>query len=204
MSFSENSGDYLSHNAGVLVCPACGGNVQPGHLHCLGCGFTGADSMMRIPFSPPPFTPLIDAADTLSAAARKAVEAQMKRITARFPQFQWRVVLADLSHEVDLSVFGFWLLNACSLGEQETAKQRAWTVLLVVNSATAQATVVCGYAAEPYVSDNIWKIILGQAAGLWKAADPVPMLLQFFKLSRQELRRTSLRYRVLPGRKGDL
>jgi hypothetical protein len=157
--------------------------------------------MELFPYAPPELSPILDLVGVLSAGGLTAIQAEMKRSLKRYPQFQWRVVLAALPSEMSLPLFGFWLINACPLGAEETPKQRAWTVLLVVNTSTEQASVVSGYAAEPYISDEIWKNTLLEVSKFWKAENPALAIVRFLKMSRKQIGLTCIRYRVKPGKR---
>jgi hypothetical protein len=157
--------------------------------------------MDLFPYATPELSQVLDSAGVLPAGGRTAILAEMKRSIRRYPQFQWRVVLARLPSEMSLPLFGFWLINACPLGAHETPKQRAWTVLLVVNPLTEQASVVTGYAAEPYISDEIWKNTLLEASRFWKAQNPAFAIVRFLKMSRKQLGLVCIRYRIKPGKR---
>ncbi|MEY3896845.1 MAG: hypothetical protein RLZZ214_2365 [Verrucomicrobiota bacterium] len=174
-------------SSGVNTCPACGGPVKADSNWCPGCNFTGGDTVAMFPDHPPPFLPILDAAGILKPHAVRKIEAARDSLRRRFPQFQWRICTVILPPETRLSVFGFWLLNACPLDENETPEDRAATILLLINADSGQAAVIPGYAAESCLSDDGWKDILATMAGPWRAGDPTEAIIRFFKSTRSRL-----------------
>lgn len=143
--------------------------------------------MAIFPHTPPPLLPILDAAGIFKGGDIQRIESARDALRRRFPQFQWKICSVCLPPETGLSLFGFWLLNVCPFHEKETLDERAWTVLLVINSQTGQAAVVPGYAAEPFLSDDEWKSILATMAPLWQAGKPADAVIRFFKESRKQL-----------------
>ncbi len=190
MSDSErNSRQRSSQRAtpGVITCPACGGPLKADSNWCPACNFTGADTFVLFPDPPPPLLPILDAAGILTDDGIQKIESAREKIGRRFPQFQWRICSVCLPKETSLPVFGFWLLNACPLHPGETAENRAWTILLLINAATGQAAVIPGYSAEPFLSSDEWKSILSNMINPWRAKNPVEAILRFLKCSRTQL-----------------
>jgi hypothetical protein len=188
---------YLPHSVGVLSCPACGDTVQAGAARCSFCGFTGADSMKIFTAAPPRLLPVSDLASILPSRGVRKIEATLKRLHYRFPQFHWRVMTVALPRDVNPSLFGFWLLNAAPLEDQESPEQRAWTILLVIDTISNQAAVIPGYAAEPYISDEIWKEVLSKIALPWTAGKPTAAIIGFLKKSLRQLELARKRYSVM-------
>ncbi len=115
------------------------------------------------------------------------IEAARERLRRRFPQFHWRVCCVKLPPATDLSVFGFWLLNACSLQDKETLEERAWTVLLLIDVKSSQAAAIPGYAAENCFDDNQWRKSLHAMAIPWKSGKTADAVVAFFKSCREQL-----------------
>ncbi len=179
---------------GITRCPACGGTVKPDVNWCPTCGFTGADSTVLFPDPPPPLLPILDAAGLLRDGDLRKIQLERDSLRRRFPQFHWRICTVSLPDGTGLPVFGFWLLNACPLHESETAEDRAATFLLLVDAASGQAAVIPGYAAEPYLSDDDWKIVLTAMTAPWQAGNPAEAIVAFFKASRRHLDAAWKRY----------
>lgn len=145
--------------------------------------------MDLFPDPSPPLLPILDAAGILNERATGKIAAARDRLRRRFPQFQWRVCTVILPPGTNLSIFGFWLLNACPLLSGESEGDRASTVLLLINAGTGQVSAVRGYAAESCLSDDGWKAILETMAEPWRAGDPAGAVIRFFKNTRVQLDR---------------
>ncbi|MEO5917759.1 MAG: TPM domain-containing protein [Luteolibacter sp.] len=180
--------------SGIITCPACAGPLKPDAQWCPACNFTGGDSMVIFPDPPPPLLPILDAAGIFKDRDLRKIESARDAVSRRFPQFQWRICSVGLPRETRLSLFGFWLLNACPFHENETLEERAWTILLLVNADTGQAAVIPGYAAEPFLSDDEWKTILATMAESWRAGKPADAIVRFFNGSREQLNRAWRRF----------
>ncbi|MES2660066.1 MAG: TPM domain-containing protein [Verrucomicrobiota bacterium] len=179
---------------GVITCPACAGPLKPDAKWCLSCNFTGGDSMLIFPEPAPPLLPILDAAGIFEDRDLRKIEGARDSLVRRFPQFQLKIFTVCLPSETRLSLFGFWLLNACPFHENETLEERAWTILLLINAETGQAAVVPGYAAEPFLSDDEWKGILATMSGPWQAGKPAEAVVRFFKSSHEQLDRAWKRF----------
>ncbi len=145
-------------------CPACGAGLAADARWCGDCGFTGARTLEMFSSVAPPMMPLFDAAGLLDTAATRMIESARGKLLKRFPQFRVNVWTVDLTDESSLPVFGFWLLNACSLHDGETAEDRKWTILLLLNAGTGEAAVVSGYSVESWLREPDWKWMLRRMA----------------------------------------
>ena len=175
--------------SGGVSCPSCQGSLNPDAKWCPACNFTGGDTLTMFPESPPPLLPILDAAGILKESELRKVEVAHDRLRRRFPQFQWRICTVRLPRETSLPLLGFWLLNTCPLSENETAGQRAWTVLLLINADSGQAAVIPGYAAENHLSDDGWKAVIATMAGPWQSGKPADAIVRFFESSGTHLKR---------------
>ncbi len=181
-------------SAGVITCPACGGPLKSDSKWCPACNFTGAHTMDLFPEAPPPLPPVLDAAGILHEGDLWKIEAARDKLRRQFPQFHWRVCTVVLPVEINLSVFGFWLLNVCPLHGKETAEDRAATVLLLISAGTGQVAAVPGYAVESVLSDDGWKAILATMAEPWRDGQPVESVIRFFKNTHSHLERAWKNY----------
>ena len=148
-------------------CHACGAMIG-GVEHCPECRFTGADTMAMFPWPPPEWRPVMDPEGLWGAEELGLIEAARQRMFARFPQFRWVIASVALPPGLDLKAYGFWLFNVCPLAFGETAEERRWAVLLVVDVRAKQAVVVPGYAAECHLSDALCAAALGRMKGAWR------------------------------------
>lgn len=190
------SGRRASRRAvpGVIACPSCGGPLKPDSKWCPACHFTGAKTLDLFPHPAPPLLPILDAVGLLDTPAIRKVETARDKLAKKFPQFRWRVCLVSLPENIALPVFGFWLLNASPFQEKEPLEDRAWSVLLLINTGSGDAAVIPGYAAEPYLSNDEWKLSLEAMKGKWHERKPADAIVRFFKASHLQLDRAWRRY----------
>ncbi len=116
-----------------VACPSCHVKMDRDSNWCPTCGFTGQKSLEMFGDDPPPLLPILDVADLWSAKEQKKIKSSIASFNKRFPQVNWRICAVSLDSKVNLSVFGFWLMNVCPLLNDETEEDREWTVLLVVD-----------------------------------------------------------------------
>lgn len=172
---------------GAIFCPCCRAKLEREAQWCPACGFTGAKTLEMFGDNPPPLLPLLDVADLWNAKDQRLIKAAISRFNRRFPQIRWRICGVALGKEVHLPLFGFWLLNACPLANGETADDRSWTVLLLVDSDTLHASVTTGYRAEVWLSDDMWEKALEQTKHPFQAGNPGLAVSAFLKTSRSLL-----------------
>ncbi|MEO8617620.1 MAG: hypothetical protein ABI600_21000 [Luteolibacter sp.] len=137
--------------------------------------------------SPPPLLPILDVVGILNPSEVKKIETSRESLRRRFPQLHWRVCCVCLPPETGLSVFGFWLLNACPLYDKETSEERAWTVLLLIDVKSCLAAAIPGYAAETCLGDDKWQESLNAMAIPWKAGKTADAVVAFFENCRKQL-----------------
>lgn len=139
------------------------------------------------PYGAPALEPVLDSAGVLSESERRRIRRRIKRLRRRFRQVHWCVSVVDLPPEISLRLFGFWLLNAAPLEPGDGEAANAWTVLLLVDSGRQAASVACGYALEPFVSDDSWSRSLELMGESWQRGQPGAALIDFLNAAEQEL-----------------
>ena len=155
-----------------VVCPSCHAKLDREAKWCGTCGFTGANCLEKFGDSPPPLLPLLDVANLWNEKETKRVEAAVARFGKRFPQFRLKICAVALGPEINLSLFGFWLMNVCPLLPEETPEDREWTVLFLADADTGRASVTTGYRAEPWLSDEMWGKALVETADPFRQGRP--------------------------------
>lgn len=156
---------------GSISCPACKAKLERDAKWCPSCGFTGSKTLEMFGDDPPPLLPILDVADIWDEKDQRAIKAAVDRFNRRFPQIRWRICGVALGGEINLPLFGFWLLNASPLAEEETADDRSWTVLLLVDADKRHACVTAGYRAEVWLSDDMWERLLAESKVLFRAGN---------------------------------
>lgn len=180
--------------ADFLACPACCRPVEPGARTCSECHFSADVALAIFPGPPPPLLPVLDAADLLTEKGRTDAERAIAGMRLRFPQIHWRICTVHLPRSTRLPLFGFWLLNACALEDGESADDRAWTILLLLDAGSGRAAVIPGYAAERYLSDRGWESLLAKMKVRWELGDAAGAVTAFFQAARRELDRVWKRH----------
>ncbi|MFD2257759.1 hypothetical protein ACFSSA_13845 [Luteolibacter algae] len=165
----------------AVTCPACHAKINRDTKWCESCGFTGAKSLDMFGDSPPPLLPLLDVADFWSKKEEREIDTSIKRFNKRFPQFHWKICAVTLEANVSLPLFGFWLMNVCPLAENETAEDREWSVLLLVDARTGRASVTTGYRSELWLSDEMWNYALRETVTPFRRGDSGQAVCAFLK-----------------------
>lgn len=169
---------------GATSCPACKAKLEREAKWCPSCGFTGAKTLDMFGDEVPPLLPMLDVANIWDEKDQCAIKAAVARFNRRFPQIQWRICGVALGPEISLPLFGFWLLNASPLAAEETADDRTWTVLLLMDSNTGRASVTAGYRAEIWLSDDMWERALSEIKQPFRAGNPGLAVSNFLKASQ--------------------
>lgn len=164
-------------------CPKCAVAVAADARRCPDCGFTGADSVALFSESAPPLMPVLDAAGLWGPEELKVIEASREKLRRRFPQFKFHVCTVMLPEETSLPAFGFWLLNVSPMDVGETAEDRAWSVLFLIDVRSGNASVIPGYRAEPWISDDDWKKVMSACVAPWRSGKTAQTVIRFFETS---------------------
>jgi len=165
----------------IFHCPGCSKVLASNLSWCGSCGFTGAKTQEIFSGTPPPLLPILDAVGLWNPQDLKTIEAARDAVSLRLPQFQWRICCVKLPPKTSLPLFGFWLLNASPLLDDETSEQREWTVLLLLDMESGQAAVIPGYLSESWLSDEDWKRVIKHMASHWQRGRTVEAIAEFFK-----------------------
>lgn len=164
-----------------VACPSCHVKLEPDAKWCGTCGFTGEKSLEMFGEDPPPLLPFLDVADLFNSKEQKKIESAVAAFNKRFPQVNWRICAVTLDPDVNLSVFGFWLMNVCPLMPGETPEDREWTILLLIDGNSGRASVTTGYAAEVWLSDETWDRALGEMVRPFLSGQPEKAVVLFLQ-----------------------
>ena len=165
------------------ACPACSEVIPLDAKWCPACHFSGADTMERFTDPPPPLKPVLDAAGIWTKLEIRTIESARQKLSRRFPQFRFHVLSVSLPEETSLPVFAFWLLNASPLGLDETAEDRAWSVMLLIDADSGRSAVVPGYSAERWLGDSDWEKALCSMGACWRVGQTAGAVKRFFQTS---------------------
>ena len=147
-----------------VTCPSCHMKLDREAKWCDACGFTGAHSIGMFGDSPPPLSPILDVADLWDEKGRRRIAEEVRAFGKRFPQIRWKICSVALDPETSLPLFGFWLMNVSPLLPGESAEDREWAILLLVDSNSGRASVTAGYQAEVWLSDEMWDKALAETS----------------------------------------
>lgn len=153
------------------------------------------------PFAAPALDDVVDPGNLLDRQAVSAVKGALGRLRRRFRQVRWCLCLVELPPEVNLRLFGFWLLNSAR-PEDDDPEGPAWTVLLVVDTAGQAAAVTAGYALESFVADDSWMRSVTAMSLSWRRGDPGRALCEFLAACEHELEGGAWRAMRLLGAAG--
>lgn len=128
-----------------------------------------------------PLDPVRDSAGLWDETQMAAIREMRYVLRKRFPQIRFYVETVALSPDVSLSLYGFWRINTAPLAKHETGDHRSWSVLLVVDAASARASVTCGYRIGHWVGDRQWQSALEQAIGSWSRKGSSAAVIDFLK-----------------------
>ena len=167
-------------NAAGPACPSCAAHLAADANRCPSCGFTGGDTL-RLFSDPPPLLPVLDAAELWSGSDLKRIETAREKLRRAFPQFHFHICSVMLPEGAKLPLFGFWLLNVCPFYVNETAADRAWSVLLLIDARSGSMAVVPGYSAERWLTDEDWSKALWSMAPRWKAGRSSDAVIRFLE-----------------------
>lgn len=161
----------------AMACPSCLLNFEEEVSACPRCGFSGTVAVQKFDFAAPPMTGVIDPTGQLVESARGELEKGLERLEKSFPQIRVSFCLMPGGMDGDLREFGFWLLNASPLDEENGEAERPWTILVVLDRARGQASLSCGYAVEPFLCDeNVLELFRTERSGLYRGDYPKVLL----------------------------
>lgn len=143
-----------------IVCPSCGFKIDQIVVECPRCRFSGTVAMQRYPFAAPEMERFVDPVGIFDERSKRAINSSLEKLGKKFPQVRIRFAAVEVPEHVDLREFGFWFFNASPVQDQQEAECRPWTILLLIDPVIGRATVVCGYAIEPFVRDDKWETLL--------------------------------------------
>lgn len=155
-------------------CPSCGLAFQNIKLvKCLRCEFDLAKTDLIFPYAPPPMDPLMDHLQTFSEEQREGILSEFALLTQKFPQISIALCNLNLISTTDPRVFGFWMLNRSPLGKDETAEQRTFTMLIVIDQENQRLSASAGLALEPFLPSTEISRALEHSFRHWFYNDPI-------------------------------
>jgi hypothetical protein len=128
-----------------------------------------------------PMDPVWDGAGLWDEKEMAAIRDARHVLRKRFPQIRFYVETVTFSPEVSLPLYGFWRINTAPLAKHETHDHRSWSVLLVIDAASARASVTCGYRIGHWVGDSQWQSALEGTRSVWAQKGSSAAVIDFLK-----------------------
>lgn len=187
----------------AMTCPGCGVTVQDPVDQCPRCGYTGHQTVEKFPFPAPLMERFIDPTGFLTDNDRLKIRKALADLGKVFPQPRLCFSILELAPEVDPREFGFWMMNASPVSDEEEAGLRPWTILMIIDDASGRVSVTSGYAIEPFLDDERLTAVLrldrqylfarDYATGILKFIDGVEEVLKegADRVERKKKKRTS-------------
>lgn len=154
----------------AFSCPQCRAVIDSVPA-CPKCGFTGADTMQMFGGAAPAPLPVNDTARLWDERDLRLIRNARQRALRRFPQFRWSFCTVELPADTNLRLYGFWMLNVAPIREDESERDRFWTVLVLANVTDHRIAVVPAYAAELWLTNDMWDKAIEAMFPAWQADD---------------------------------
>lgn len=100
-------------------------------------------------------------------------------VQKKFPQIGFYVCTLELDDSVQLPEFGFWMMNACKLQQGQVERDRAWSMLMLIDVHRGLVSLTPGYALEAFIEDSAWEEVLRKLSEQLHAGDYRDFLLDF-------------------------
>jgi len=179
-------------NRATVVCPSCLQRFKKVDTQCQRCGFDALRTVQQFPFTPPVMERFIDNAGIADEKLIKDINSAVDKLNVRFPQVGMYFCTVELDDPISLPEFGFWMMNACRLQEGQVEKDRAWSILLLIDVKRGLVSLTPGYAIEAFIEDSGWENTLRKMSEDLAADDYRSALLDYVKSAEQLLRESAV------------
>ena len=152
---------------GGMVCPRCRAPWSEAPESCPNCEYDFAGSVESFPFAPPPLEFFMNPAGLLPEDTGTEVRERYDAFRDRYPDIRLSFCFIQLTPGTPLSEFAFWLFNSAPDGDDE----QAWRLLLTVDLGAGRMSLNAGYALEPFIDPDQWKVPLNECAAACSNAD---------------------------------
>lgn len=143
-------------------CPECHKLIKVRDIQkCDYCGFYFGYLAKIFPLEGlPALYQLHDFTETFSESEMDDIINSLNSIKKRYPQLCVKICLLPLQKDVQLHQMALWMLNSCPMPEDQSDKDRDWTILILTDSNTLQSSIASGYSAEVFIpAGNLMKIV---------------------------------------------
>ena len=151
----------------MMKCPRCVQRIHRAAASCPHCGFTLADADARFGAEDVRIRCLTDSAGIFRRGDRQRVEAEMEKITRRFPQIFVAIYTGSLGEVANIRQFGFWLLNRSAFEDVPLQKPNEAGILITIDPESKAAGMVFGYLLDPFLEESDTFECLSRAHAYW-------------------------------------
>lgn len=166
-------------NRATVVCPSCLQRFKEADDQCQRCGFDAYRVVQQFPYTPPVMERFMDNACIADEKLVNDINRVVDKIIGRFPQLGLYFCTVELDDPVSLPEFGFWMMNACQLQDGQEEKDRAWSILLLLDVKRGLVSLTPGYAIEAFMEDSRWEDALRSVSASLAAGDYRSALLDY-------------------------
>jgi len=168
-------------NRATVVCPSCLQRFKESERQCQRCGFDAYRVVEQFTFKPPVMELMMDHAGITDDELCTDLASAVDKLVRKFPQVGFYFCFVEMDDPVKLSEFGFWLMNASPLQEGQVEKDRAWSLLLLIDVKRGLVSFTPGYAIEAFIEDSRWEESIHQISEDLASGDYRSALLKYVK-----------------------
>lgn len=178
-------------NRAVVVCPSCLQHFNDSADQCQRCGFDAYRVVQQFPYTAPVLERIMDNAGVVDDRLRADLNKAVDKLLRRFPQIGFYFCFVEMDDPVSMPEFGFWMMNACRLQEGQVENDRAWSLLLLIDTKRGLVSLTPGYAIEAFIEDSGWEQALRQVSGDLAAGNYRQALLEYVSCAEALLRQSA-------------
>lgn len=154
-----------------MYCPSCDHRLDESLAQCDWCGFHLDWLDQRFGGQWGEMDQITDATHFLRSQEKERLLDAIDAFEVQFPQFFPAFYIAELPEGTKLPEFALWLLNRVKVTMLDEPRDSEQAFLFVIDLTSRAMTVVPGYRAEPFVSENDLRELLEDASPYIEAGD---------------------------------
>ena len=178
-------------NRVTIVCPSCLKRFKEAEEKCPSCAFDAQRSVQQFAMAAPVMERFMDQAGLFAQDDEKLkadLDAAVDALGKQFPQLGWYFCTLEPDELLSLPEYGFWMMNACLLQDGQDERERAWSLLLLMDVKRGVLSLTPGYAIEAFIDDLEWEKALKVMAEHLSVGDYRAALLGFVRDAGELLR----------------
>lgn len=114
---------------------------------------------------------LTDRSSELTTREINKLRDLLRLFERKFPQLLFSVLVANLSSQVSISEYAFWLINRARFSALDAIGPKNFDLLLIVDPAAQSSALIVGYALEDYLSEQDLENALVAASNSFRTGD---------------------------------